>query len=77
MPIKNGFQTPRFQSFHAIAASRGDGLHPELVQFFERLAKGADANISETVETSEFPTDFATKNAVPDSRSRPRLKLRR
>jgi hypothetical protein len=61
MPIKTNFQSPQFQSFHAIAASRGDGLHPELVKLFERLAKGADANISKAVGTSELPNDFKAK----------------
>jgi len=66
MPIKANFQTPRFRSFHAIAALRGDGLRPELVQLFERLAKGADdANISGTVEASKgCEPDCAAKNAA-------------
>ena len=50
MPIRKQIQAPRFQSFHAIAALRGDGLHPEFVQLFERLAQGADANLSAIVE---------------------------
>ena len=69
MQIKNEFQAPRFRSFHAIAASRGDGLHPELLKVFERLAKGADTNLSQAVETSEgcgFPIDFASKNIAAD-----------
>jgi hypothetical protein len=53
MPIKNEFRAPRFRSFHAIAALRGDGLHPELLKLFERLAKGADTNLSQSVEASE------------------------
>jgi len=69
MPIKNECQTPRFRSFHAIAASRGDGLHPELLKLFERLAKGADTNLSQSVEASKgcgLPTDFTSKNIAPD-----------
>jgi hypothetical protein len=78
MPIKTNFQSPRFQSFHSIAASRGDGLHPELVKLFERLAKGADANISEAVGTSVLPNDFTAKNVAPDSKStQEALKLQR
>ena len=65
MPIKNEFQVPRFRSFHAIAASRGDGLHPELLKLFERLAKGADTNLLQAVETFEgcgSPIDSSSKN---------------
>jgi hypothetical protein len=53
-----------------MAASRGDGLRPELLQLFERLAKGADANFSETVDAykaSTLLTNFASKEgAAPD-----------
>jgi len=52
MSIKK-LQVPQFRSFHAIAALRGDGLRPELVQLFERLAQGADANLSGVVEAAE------------------------
>ncbi len=62
MPIRNKFQAPRFQSSHAIAASRGDGLHPELLKLFERLTKGADTNLSQSVEGL---TDFAAKDVAP------------
>jgi hypothetical protein len=71
MPIKNEFQAPRFRSFHAIAASRGDGLHPELVKLFERLAKGADTNLSQSVEG--LLTDVASKDVAPDLRSAKKL----
>jgi hypothetical protein len=64
MPIKNEFQAPRFRSFHAIAASRGDGLHPELLKLFERLTKGADTNLSQSVEG--LLNDFASKDVAPD-----------
>jgi hypothetical protein len=67
MPIKNKFQAPRFRSFHAIAALRGDGLHPELLKLFERLTKGADTNLSQSVEG--LLTDFASKDVAPDWRS--------
>jgi len=69
MPIKNEFQAPRFRSFHAIAASRGDGLYPELLQLFKRLAQGADTNISQSVEAVKgcgLPIDFASKNIASD-----------
>jgi glutamate mutase epsilon subunit len=62
MPIKTRFDALRFKSFHAMAASRGDGLHHELVQLFERLAEGADANLSETIET------YKRMNAFDQSR---------
>ena len=32
-----------FLSLHTLAAARGDGLHPEFVKLFTRLAAGADA----------------------------------
>lgn len=50
MPITKQPQASRFKSFHDIAAFRGDGLRPELVQLFERLAQGGDTNLSEIVE---------------------------
>jgi hypothetical protein len=53
MPIRKKLQAPRFQSFHAIAASRGDGLRPEFVPLFERLAQGAAANLSAILEASK------------------------
>lgn len=71
MPIKNKFQAPRFRSFHAIASLRGDGLHPELVKLFERLAKGSDTNLSQSVEG--VPTDFASKDVTPDLKSAKKL----
>jgi hypothetical protein len=63
MPIKNEYQAPRLRSFHAIAALRGDGLHPELLKLFERLTKGADTNLSQSVEG--LLTDFASKDSRP------------
>jgi hypothetical protein len=35
-----------FLSFHAIAASRGDGLRPELLAGFNRLAAAAEADLT-------------------------------
>jgi hypothetical protein len=37
-------------SFHALAATRGDGLRPEFVDLFKRLAAGADATLSESTQ---------------------------
>jgi hypothetical protein len=39
-----------FLSFHTLAAARGDGLRPEFVQLFTRLAAGADATLSESAQ---------------------------
>lgn len=41
---------PPFLSLHSIAATRGDGLHPELLVLFKRLAAGADDNLAEFAE---------------------------
>jgi hypothetical protein len=40
----------RFLSLHALAATRGEGLRPEFVDLFKRLAAGADATLSETAQ---------------------------
>jgi len=45
-----------FLSLQALAAPRGDGLRPEFVDLFKRLAAGADATLSETAEP---PAGFA------------------
>jgi hypothetical protein len=67
MPIRKQVQAPRFQSFHAIAARRGDGLHPKFVQLFERLAQGADANLSDIVEAPNgFEPGATSQNDAPD-----------
>jgi len=67
MPITKPLQAPRFKSFHDVAALRGDGLRPELVALFERLAQGAEANLSEIIEA---PKDVSLGPA-------PRLKMSR
>jgi hypothetical protein len=41
-----------FLSLHALAAARGDGLRPEFVDLFKRLAAGADATLSESAQPS-------------------------
>ena len=45
-----------FVSLHALAAARGDGLRPEFVKLFTRLAAGADATLSESAQP---PVGFA------------------
>jgi hypothetical protein len=49
MPSKN-FSMP-FLSLHALAAARGEGLRPEFVDLFKRLAAGADITLSETAHS--------------------------
>jgi hypothetical protein len=39
-----------FLSLHALAAERGDGLRPEFVDLFKRLAAGADDTLSESAQ---------------------------
>jgi hypothetical protein len=39
-----------FLSLHSLAAARGDGLRPEFVDLFRRLAGGADATLSESAQ---------------------------
>ena len=55
-----------FLSFHAIAASRGDGLRPELVDLFKRLAAGCDTTLSESAPPPAEKIDLAAaiKSAV-------------
>jgi hypothetical protein len=48
---------PPLLSFHRIAATRGDGLHPELLTLFKRLAAGADENLAEFVELGELRSE--------------------
>lgn len=57
-----------FLSFHVLAASRGDGLRPEFVDLFKRLAAGADDRLSESVQRAavgrcvELPAGGSTTN---------------
>jgi hypothetical protein len=53
MGIKKPLHAPPFLSLHALAASRGDGLRPELVDLFGLLANGADSHLSESVPAPE------------------------
>jgi hypothetical protein len=53
MLIKKPLNAPPFLSLHALAAPRGDGLLPELVTLFSRLAHGADTSLSEAAPAPE------------------------
>jgi hypothetical protein len=53
MPIKKPLHAPPFLSLHALAAPRGEGLRPEFVTLFSRLAQGADPNLSEAAPAPE------------------------
>ena len=48
--------TVPFLSLHALAAARGDGLHPEFLALFERLAAASDAGPA-VVDFSRYQTD--------------------
>jgi hypothetical protein len=48
--------TVPFLSLHALAAVRGDGLHPELLALFERLAAASNAGTA-VVDFSGYQTD--------------------
>jgi len=50
---------PPFLSLHSIAATRGDGLHPELLTLFKRLAAGVDDNLA---EFAELPVGFELRS---------------
>jgi hypothetical protein len=58
-----------FLSLHALAAARGDGLHPEFVKLFTRLAAGADAALSESAQPRAGFT-FEPVREVPASNKR-------
>ena len=49
MPTKNS--NMQFLSLHSLAAARGDGLRPEFVDLFKRLATGADATLSKSTQS--------------------------
>jgi hypothetical protein len=53
--LSKKFNMP-FLSLHPLAATRGEGLRPEFVELFKRLAAGADATLS---ETAQLPAEFA------------------
>jgi hypothetical protein len=56
-------------SLHALAATRGDGLRPEFVDLFRRLAAGADATLSESAP-SPAGTAFEPAKHGPASNRR-------
>jgi hypothetical protein len=58
-----------FLSLHALAAARGEGLHPEFVKLFTRLAAGADATLSESAQPPAGFT-FAPTREEPASNKR-------
>jgi hypothetical protein len=58
-----------FLSLHTLAAARGDGLRPEFVKLFTRLAVGADATLSESAQP---PAGLAFEPATKESASNER-----
>ena len=61
--LSKNFNMP-FLSLHALAAKRGEGLRPELVDLFKRLAAGADVTLS---ETAQLPAGFAVDPVKDDA----------
>jgi len=57
---------PPFLSLHALAAARGDGLRPEFLDLFKRLAAGANAALSESVQ---HPAGYAVELEKDESPS--------
>ncbi|HEY2526496.1 MAG TPA: hypothetical protein VGJ20_00910 [Xanthobacteraceae bacterium] len=67
--LSKNFNMP-FLSLHALAAKRGEGLRPELVDLFKRLATGADVTLSETVQLPADPVkDDAVSNGPRQKRA--------
>ena len=60
-------------SLHALAATRGDGLRPEFVDLFRRLAAGADATLSESAPP---PAEIAFEPAKDSPASNRRCQRR-
>jgi hypothetical protein len=61
-------------SLHALAATRGDGLRPEFVDLFKRLAAGADTTLSESAPP---PAGIALEPAKGGSASNGRCHRKR
>jgi hypothetical protein len=57
--LSKNFSMP-FLSLHVLAAKRGEGLRPELVDLFKRLAAGAD-------ETAQSPARSAVDPVKDDA----------
>jgi hypothetical protein len=66
--------TVPFLSLHALAAARGDGLHPELLALFKRLAAASEAG-PPVVELSRYQTDgvlqFGPISVLPEDATLP------
>jgi hypothetical protein len=63
---------PPFLQFHALAATRGDGLRPELRMLLERLAEAPEADSSVTVLDAHLadlvnhsPLTMCVRDAMP------------
>lgn len=54
-----------FLSLHALAAARGDGLRPEFVDLFKRLAVGTDVALSASAEPPAGCAVEPAKAAAP------------
>ena len=62
-----------FLSLHTLAAARGDGLRPEFVKLFTRLAAGADATLSESAQPpAGFTFEPVRKGPASNKRSHKR-----
>src|SRR4051812_42789100 len=61
--------TVPFLSRHALAAARGDGLHPELLALFERLAAASEAG-PPVVDFSRYQTDGVLQSGAISVRQR-------
>jgi hypothetical protein len=53
-----------FLSLHALAAQRGDGLHPELLALFERHA-GSETGLAAIIEPDETEPLTQVVDVVP------------
>ena len=65
---------PPFLSLHAVAANRGDGLHPELLALFRRVAADAsttaNAGVQEITASSIAPSRLKSdRYSVPVDRT--------
>ena len=52
---------PQFLAFHALAAPRGDGLRPELLTLFKRLAAASDLH-STVTEAGQHRADWTVQS---------------
>jgi hypothetical protein len=56
-----------FLSLHMLAAARGDGLRPEFVDLFKRLAAGADDTLSESARQPESAVESISGGRKPSN----------